>query len=121
MTGRAAGFCVGSGMPGSANPLPGRGFGGGFGRGRGGGGWGRGGGRGWWNQVQAAGLADRARSGGTVSPAGLPASRSLEARESDLRDLRGRADALRRELDLVNAHLAALEAGRLGDGEGASR
>ncbi len=54
MTGRAAGFCAGFGMPGFANPIPGRWFGGGygapmspgfgwgFGRGRG-----RGFGRGW--------------------------------------------------------------------------
>ena len=40
MTGRAAGYCVGYGVPGYANPIPGRGFG------YGGGGYGRGGGRG---------------------------------------------------------------------------
>lgn len=47
MTGRAAGYCAGYGVPGYANPVGGRGFGrGGWGRGRG---WGRGfgGGRGW--------------------------------------------------------------------------
>ena len=33
MTGRAAGFCAGYGVPGYANPVPGRGFG--FGRGLG--------------------------------------------------------------------------------------
>jgi len=31
MTGRAAGFCAGSGRPGFANPVPGRWFGGGYG------------------------------------------------------------------------------------------
>ncbi|NQT27652.1 DUF5320 domain-containing protein [candidate division KSB1 bacterium] len=35
MTGRAAGFCAGYQMPGYANPVAGRGFGGGFGRGMG--------------------------------------------------------------------------------------
>lgn len=83
MTGRAVGYCVGSGMPGHANPGPGRGSGGGPGRGRGGGGWGRGGGRGWWNVAQP--------------------------------------DTLRRELDQVNARLAALESGLRGDGEGVNR
>ena len=41
MTGRAAGYCAGYGVPGFANPIGGRGYGG-WGRGRGGGGgWGR--------------------------------------------------------------------------------
>jgi len=35
MTGRAAGYCAGYQVPGYANPVPGRGFGAGFGRGRG--------------------------------------------------------------------------------------
>ena len=45
MTGRAAGYCAGYPVPGFANPIPGRGFGMGFGRGW----WGRGRGfgRGW--------------------------------------------------------------------------
>ena len=38
MTGRGAGYCAGYNMPGYANPIPGRGFGGRGGRG---GGWGR--------------------------------------------------------------------------------
>lgn len=47
MTGRGAGYCSGSDVPGYANPMPGRGFGIGWGRGRWfrrgrGGGWGRG-------------------------------------------------------------------------------
>ena len=52
MTGRGAGWCAGFGMPGYANPIPGRGFGMGFGRGRGFFG-GRGGGRGWRNMYYA--------------------------------------------------------------------
>jgi len=54
MTGRRAGYCAGFGMPGYANPIPGRGVGWGFGRGFGRGwgfgrgfGRGRGRGRGW--------------------------------------------------------------------------
>jgi len=56
MTGRAAGFCAGYGMPGYTNPIPGRGLGMGFGRGRGFWGGGRGGGRGWRNQSYATGV-----------------------------------------------------------------
>ena len=44
MTGRAAGYCAGYGVPGYMNPIPGFGRGMGFGRGRG---FGRGFGRGW--------------------------------------------------------------------------
>jgi len=56
MTGRAAGYCAGYGMPGYANPIPGRGF---WGWGRGRGFWGRGRGfwgrgRGWWGRGWAA-------------------------------------------------------------------
>jgi len=43
MTGRAAGYCAVYPTPEYANPMPGRGFGMGFGRRRGGG-------RGWWNR-----------------------------------------------------------------------
>jgi hypothetical protein len=57
MTGRGAGFCAGFGMPGYANPVPGRGFGMGGGR-RGGGGRGR------RNMYYATGLPGWARSYG---------------------------------------------------------
>ncbi len=46
MTGRAAGYCAGYGMPGYMSPVPGGGWGMGRGWGRGFG-WGRGRGRGW--------------------------------------------------------------------------
>jgi len=57
MTGRAAGYCAGYGMPGFMNPIPGRGFwgGGGFGR--------RGGGRGWRHWYYATGMPGWARAG----------------------------------------------------------
>ncbi|MFC1569398.1 DUF5320 domain-containing protein [bacterium] len=42
MTGRSAGFCAGYSVPGYVNPVSGRGFGVGFGRGRAFGNWGRG-------------------------------------------------------------------------------
>ena len=63
MTGRAAGYCAGYAVPGFTNPVPGRGFGfgGGRGWGRGGGrgfGWGRGGGRGFgWGRGFGGGAA----------------------------------------------------------------
>ena len=59
MTGRAAGFCAGYGVPGYMNPIPGRGFGMGFGRG---GFWGRG--RGWRNWFYATGLTGWQRAAG---------------------------------------------------------
>ena len=49
MTGRATGFCAGYEVPGSANSVPGRGFGG---RGRGGRGWGR---RNWFHATGLTG------------------------------------------------------------------
>ena len=71
MTGRAAGFCAGYGMPGYANPVAGRawgGRGGGLGRGRGG--------RGRRNMFWATGVPGWARAGtgvpawgGAVQPA----------------------------------------------------
>ena len=66
MTGRAAGFCAGYGMPGYMNPVAGRGFGMGFGRGRG---FGGGGGRGWRNRFYATGLPGWAGAG---MPYGAP-------------------------------------------------
>ena len=74
MTGRAAGYCARSGVPGYANPVHERGFGMGFGRGRGA--WGRGfggGGRGWRNMFYATGLPGWMRFGGYAAPYGYPA------------------------------------------------
>jgi len=58
MTGRAAGYCAGYGVPGYMNPIGGRGYGG----------WGRGGGFGRRNWYYATGMPGWARAG-----AGLPA------------------------------------------------
>lgn len=57
MTGRAAGYCAGYGVPGYMNPTGGRGFWG-WGRGRGGGG------RGWRNRVYATGPTGWQRAAG---------------------------------------------------------
>ncbi len=67
MSGRGAGYCAGFGMPGYANPMPGRGFGMGAGR-RGGGGRGfGGGGRGRRNMYYATGLPGWARPYGQAA------------------------------------------------------
>ncbi len=74
MTGRAAGFCAGYGMPGYANGVGGRGF---FGRGRGFGG----GGRGRRNRFYATGIPGWARAEYDASPlnAGVTEKYELDA------------------------------------------
>ncbi len=104
MTGRAAGYCAGYGMPGHANPAFGRGFGVGFGRGRGA--WGRGfggGGRGWRNMFYATGAPGWMRYGGYAAPVG-----DLEP-EVEKQALRNQADAMQGELDSIRKRLEELE------------
>jgi len=107
MTGRAAGFCAGFGLPGYANPMPGRGLG--FGRGaRRGGGFGAGfggGGRGWRNRFYATGLPGWARLGGYPAPQAEPNP------EAYRQALASHAEALRSELEAIEARLSELEAG----------
>jgi Family of unknown function (DUF5320) len=105
-TGRAAGYCAGLGMPGYANPVPGRGFGTGFGRGRGF--WGRGfggGGRGFRHRFYATGLPGGMRFGGWAPPYWQPEP------ELEKQTLRVQAEALQSELDLIKKRLSDLEAG----------
>jgi hypothetical protein len=86
MTGRAAGFCAGWGIPGFANNVPGRGLGMGYGRGRRflGGGFGRGGyGRG-------------------IYPYPFDS-------ESERRVLKNQADALQSELEFIKKRLSEIE------------
>jgi hypothetical protein len=111
-TGRAAGYCSGSGMPGYANPVPGRGFGMGFGRGRGG--WGRGrgfggggrgfggGGRGWRHWFYATGQPGWMRFGGFAPEA------ALDPRD-EKRFLKNEAEALQAELDQIKQRLSEME------------
>ena len=94
MTGRAAGFCAGYGVPGYVNPFGGRGFGGGLNRGFApglgrGGGWGR-------------GFAGPAAYGG-------PAPFALPTREQELEALKGQAESLSGALEQIRARLAELE------------
>ena len=107
MTGRAAGYCAGSGMPGYANLAPGRGFGMGVGRGRGFGG--RGDGRGWRNMFYATGLPGWMRFGGHGAPHGYPASYQKSDPEMEKQALKSQADALQSELDFIKKRLNEIE------------
>lgn len=108
-TGRGAGFCAGFDLPGYANSLPGRGFGmgGGFGRGRGVLPRGAGGGRGWRNMFYATGLPGRARFAGYGMPYGAPVQNPDPEQMRQL--LKGQAEGLQSELDLIRKRLAELE------------
>jgi len=104
MSGRAAGYCAGLGVPGYANPAPDRGFGmglggrrGAFGRGFGGGG------RGWRNMFFATGLPGWARSSGY---AGLNPKANSEMEKQALKQ---QADALQAELDIIRKRLGEIK------------
>ncbi|NWF91176.1 MAG: DUF5320 domain-containing protein [Ignavibacteriaceae bacterium] len=117
-TGRAAGYCMGGGMPGYFNPSPGRGRGAGWGRGfgaSGGGGWGRGGGgRGWRHMFHATGLPGWLRSGAGPSGEIDPGT------EKEV--LSRRVEALQSELEAIQKRLGELDNAttgqRLGKGDG---
>ena len=94
MTGRAAGFCAGAGMPDSMSPQPGRGFGRGRGRG--------GGGHSWRNRSCANGLPGWTRFGGFGGPAVPPNLRQ------DRGCLEDRATALQEQLDVIRRRLDEL-------------
>lgn len=102
LTGRGAGYCVGAGVPGYANPVAGRGFGLGGGRmgsGRGVGG----GGRGRRNMYYATGLPGWRRFGGYAQP--FPEVNA----ETERQALRNEARALQSELDQIKKRLAEFE------------
>ena len=101
MSGRATGYCAGFGLPGYANPAPGRGPGMGFGCGRGFGG----GGRGWRHMFYATGLPEWMRFGGYVAPYQNPYP-NLEKEA-----LKSQAEALQSELDFIKKRLFEIETG----------
>ena len=103
MTGRAAGFCAGFGMPGYANPTPGRGFGMGFGRGHGGGG--RAGGRGRRNMFHATGLPGWMRAG--VQFAAPNAAAPTKEQELDM--LKSQAEQMGEMLANINQRIQELD------------
>jgi len=92
MTGRAAGYCAGY-----ADPVPGRGFGMGWGRS-----WR------WPNWYYAAGLPARARFG--YAPAwGYGPYAAPPTQEQLVQSLKTEAEWLKDQLDAVNQHIAELE------------
>jgi len=111
MTGRAAGYCAGYGMPGYMNPGPGRRLW--FGRGRGFWAWAGGFGRGrrWRNMFYATGLPGWMRFGwaGAVPPAGMVPPAPL-APEQELQWLKQQAEAVSATLDGLRRRIDELEA-----------
>ncbi len=105
MTGRAAGYCAGYGMPGYGNPTPGRGFGMGYGRGRGFLGRGFGGGRGWRHWFWATGLPGWMRFGAYAAPYLQPDP------EMEKQALKNEAAALESEINSIKKRLAEIETG----------
>jgi hypothetical protein len=112
VTGRGAGYCGDYGMPGYANPMPGRGLGMGWGRGRS---WfGRGRGRGWRHWYYATGLPGWARFGyapawGTPPAAAYGPYATPPTWEEETEFLRAQAEWLKEQLDAVSQRIAELE------------
>lgn len=100
MTGRAAGFCAGFGMPGNPNVMPRRGFGMGFGRGRGfGGGYGR------PHRFYGCGPTGWVPFGGYAVPYQKPDP------EMEKQALKNQAEALQSELDFIKKRFDEIETG----------
>lgn len=105
MTGRAAGYCAGYGVPGFVNPIPGRGYGG----------WGRGGGWGRRNRLYATGLTGWQRAGygypafTGMAPYGYPLS-ATAAREQETDALKGQAEYLEGALADIRKRIEELDA-----------
>lgn len=96
MTGRGAGYCSGSGMPGYASPVRGRGFGIGFG-----------GGRGWRKCFHATGMPSWMRFGGYAAqnPVMGPGP------EIEKQALKAQVNALETELEFIRKRLSGMERG----------
>jgi len=112
MTGRAAGYCAGSGMPGYTYAAIGRGDEMGLGRGRGA--WGRGAGggrRGWRNMFYATGQPGWMRSGGSFARYGHPTPYPKPDPDVEKQALKNQAEFLQSELDFIKKRLAEVEAG----------
>lgn len=116
MSGRGAGYCGGSGVPGYANPVPGRGGGMGRARGRdfggrgpGGGGF-AGGGRGWRHMFHATGLPGWMRFGGNAAPYAYPAPYAQPGPAVEKQALESQAEALRAQMEAIQKRLEALGA-----------
>ncbi len=107
MTGRAAGFCAGYGMPGYMNGVAGRGFGMGFGRGRG---FGGGGGRGRRNMYYATGMTGWQRAGfGGGAWGGYPAYPQAPTREQEMDALKDQVQYFESTLGDLRKRLQEIE------------
>ena len=97
MTGRGAGYCAGYDAPGYGPPIPGRGFGGGWGRG--------------WrqrNRFFATGLPRWARFG-YAAPGAVPPAYAAPTREQKLDALKRQAEMLTSQLDAINERVTELD------------
>ncbi len=106
MTGRRAGFCAGYDVPGYANPIPGRGWGAGWGRG----GWGAGRGYRWRNWYYATGVPGWARWG--YPPAWPPAPYAYASPPDSAQEaewLRSQAEWLKEQLETISKRITELE------------
>ena len=99
MTGRAAGYCAGYPMPGFANPIAGRGYGFGFGRGMGYGFRGGRGGR--WGMPHSAWY-------GYGMPYAMPYY-ATPTQEQEVETLRGQAEYFKSALDEIQERINELE------------
>jgi hypothetical protein len=96
MTGRGAGLCAGSNVPGFAN----RGFGL-FGRGRGGGG------RGWRNRFYATGLTGWQRA--AMDAVAAQAVAAVPTTDEEKQTLTAQLGAMQSQLEAISQRLARLE------------
>jgi len=99
MTGRAAGYCAGYGVPGYMNPGFGSGYGRGFGRGRGGG-------RGWRNRNWAMGYPGQGYGAGPVAYGPAPVAPSTE---QELAGLKQQSEYIQGTLEEINERIKELE------------
>jgi hypothetical protein len=108
MTGRGAGYCGGYDTPGWANPVPGRGYGLGWGpAGAWGGRGGRGGGWRHRNWYYATGVPGWARFGTAPAWGNEPYSRA-PSREEETEFLRQQAEWLKQQLDAIGQRIEEL-------------
>lgn len=100
LTSRAAGYCAGAGMPGYANPIPGRGMG------WGGGAWGCG--NRWRHWYYATGLPGWARMGYAPPWAPGPTAAPPTA-EQEAGHLKAQAAYLQQQLEAIGRRIQELE------------
>lgn len=106
LTGRAAGYCAGYGVPGYANPVRGGrggGFCGGFGGGRGFGG------RGLRNRFYGSGMPFGGRGFQNMTPRFDNPAPYDNSPEAELRMLKSQAEFMKREVEAITLRIMELE------------